>query len=294
MKLYSLYENILCKIEAALDDDLTTEKLANELFISSSHLQRLFKSAFNTSLANYIRSRKLAASLDKLMNSPMSILDIALHYGFEHAQSYIRAFKNEFDITPGELRKTKQIVRIKPPLQMLSLNILSDGVLFGPEIVYIPELLCVGKKHNIPYGCSADVPAKAGRDFWLKEKGQIANILDECIYIGLTKFPLLENVDYTEYIPSVCVTDFSQVPADFVSNKIPSCLGARFHYIGEHHYLDINADIAKEMYNAIDKFDDSSSYLLYKYGLQFEKIDIRDYDGRYCKMEWFSPIEKND
>ena len=51
MKLYYLYENLLKEIEKTLDDRPTIEKIANNLSVSSSHLCRLFKSAFNVSLA---------------------------------------------------------------------------------------------------------------------------------------------------------------------------------------------------------------------------------------------------
>jgi len=56
----------------------------------------------------------LSASIDNIINSNLNILDIAILYDFEYEQTYIRSFKREFGITPGDLRKTGQIIKIKP------------------------------------------------------------------------------------------------------------------------------------------------------------------------------------
>ena len=289
MKLYTLLNTALNKIEDSLSANPTSDQISDSLFISSVHLQRLFKNAFGTTIANYIRSRRLAMSLDKLYNSDSSILDIAVEYGFGYAQSYIRAFKQEFNLTPGAARSTRQIVKIKPPLQLFLSNKLADGLLFGPEIVYVPGFFCVGRRHIID-GDSIKTPAWLARDFWLNDKWHIPNLTNPSVYLGLTRFPG-EPAGYTFYIPSVYTANLSDVPEGFEGNTVPSCLCARFRYIGEHHYMDIDAEIAQGMYRAVIKFqNDDEKYGLFRYGIYFEKIDTSAYDGKYCIMEWFSPV----
>jgi len=234
--------------------------------------------------------------LDKLFHTELRIADIAVEYGFDHAQSYIRAFRHEFGLTPGEVRKTGQFIKVMPPIQLFPSNQLANGVFLGPEIVYVPKFYCVGKRYVIPNGDGIELPAKTAREFWMSDKDNIPNIKNPDVYLGLTRYPE-KTSEYTYYIPSVSVTDLTDVPGGFEGNIIPSCLCARFHYVGEHHYMDINADVASEMYNAIMSFnnDKEAEYGLFKYGIFFEKIDVSDYDGTYCKMEWFSPVyEKND
>ena len=290
MKLYALYESLLHTIEEQLtSENLTASQLSNTLSVSSVHLQRLFKAAFDTTLASYIRSRRLAASLEKLHNSDTGIADIAVEYGFDYARSYIRAFKQEFGLTPGEVRKSKQIIKIKPPLQLFPANKLRSGVLFGPEIVYVPGFSCVGTQHFI-YGDGVEDPARAAREFWLNHKDKISNIVNPNVYIGLTRFPE-EIADYTIYMPSVGVSALSHVPDGYVGNTVPACLCARFRYIGQHHYMDINSHIAQDMYNAINAFqNDDEKYGLFHHGIFFERIDTAAYNGKYCMMEWFSPV----
>jgi len=115
----NLLENILIDIENNIREIINTKSLAEKYTLSERHLRRLFHVYFNQSIADYIRSRKLAASLDYLLKTDLNILDIALEYGFDYERSYRRAFKHEFGITPGDFRKTRYAIKIKPPLYLM-------------------------------------------------------------------------------------------------------------------------------------------------------------------------------
>jgi len=117
IKTYKLLEKVLINIEEGVRDGININIIAKNHSLSVRHLQRLFKLVFSQPLGFYIRSRKLASSINDLLNTDLNVLDIAIDYGFEYEHSYIRAFKREFGITPGYLRKTKQIIEIKPPLE---------------------------------------------------------------------------------------------------------------------------------------------------------------------------------
>jgi AraC-like DNA-binding protein len=113
---YYFYEGILKDIENELKSDIRTDVLADKYSISSTHLQRLFKNEFGKNIGSYIRSRKIASSINEIKKTNLNILDIALEYGFGYEQSYIRAFKQQFGLTPGELRETNKSITPDPPL----------------------------------------------------------------------------------------------------------------------------------------------------------------------------------
>jgi len=69
--------------------------IAEKFDLSEKHLCRLFRFAFNRTLADYIRSRKLTASIVDLFNTKKNVLNIAIKYCFEYEQTYIRALKRE-------------------------------------------------------------------------------------------------------------------------------------------------------------------------------------------------------
>jgi AraC family transcriptional regulator len=110
VRQYDLLENILTDIEKGIKEGINLNSLAKKYALSERHLRRLFKFAFKQTLAGYIRSRKLAASIDDLIKTNFTLFDIALEYGFEYEQSYRRAFKHEFGITPGKYRKAGHII----------------------------------------------------------------------------------------------------------------------------------------------------------------------------------------
>ena len=118
LRQYDLLENVLSDIENAIRQGINSDILAEKYTLSERHLRKLFKFAFKQTLGSYIRSRKLSASLDDLLKTDFNILDIALDYGFEYEQSYRRAFKREFGITPGNLRKAGHTVNLNGSHQL--------------------------------------------------------------------------------------------------------------------------------------------------------------------------------
>jgi len=288
-----LLESVLNEIEKNIKENINADLLADNLGISSVHLQRLFKFAFKQPIGTYIRSRKLTASLESLFNTDFKLLDIALEYGFEYEQSYLRSFKREFGVTPGIIRKTSQIVKVTPPLNLLGAQSFENGIMFEPEIVMVPQFHVIGRKHKIPYSDSINMAPKAGRHFWENDRGKITNSTEPNVYIGLTRIDGID-ADYNWYLPSIKVKALKNIPDGFEGYTFKPSLCAMFRYIGRHHYFEINRNRAKSMYSAIEKFFDC------EYGrnfsrmsdVYFERIDVEAYDGNFCQMEWFTPIKK--
>jgi len=118
IRKYDLLKNVLTDIEEGIRDGINTDSIARKYTLSSIHLQRLFRFAFKKSIGAYIRSRRLTASLESLLNTNYNLINIALEYGFEYEQSFLRSFKREFGVTPGFIRKTRQTVKVTPPLNI--------------------------------------------------------------------------------------------------------------------------------------------------------------------------------
>jgi len=253
LRPYDLLENVLIVIEKDLKNNLHPNNIAKRYEISTGHLRRLFKFAFKQNITAYIRSRKLSSSLTELYETDLNIMDIALIYGYSYEQTYIRAFKDEFGILPGELRKKGQIVKVKPPLHVFNENKLKEGIIFGPEIVMIPKFTIAGVSHIIPFNKSLTQAPKAAINFWKNEKHKIKNITKPNIYIGFT-YNINKEEKHSEYLTSVQVDNAKNIPKGYKSYTIKNCLCARFRYIGKHHYYDLNRKIAIEMYNTIWKF----------------------------------------
>ena len=302
LKPYELLKNVLSEIEHGIRNGINVNELADNFSISTVHLRRLFRFAFKQTISGYIRSRRLSASLDSLLIKDFNVLDIAIEYGFEFEQSYIEAFKREFGITPGDFRRSGKILKITPPINLFDKNKLTDGVLFGPEIVMVPQFHILGKLHKIQMKNSIIEAQEAGVQFWENERFLIKNAEDPDVYIGLTRNIKWEKC-ISEYLPSLKVKNLKTIPEGFCGDTFETSLCVKFRYIGQHHYLEINAGRAESMYVAIEKFfseeQEGYDHIHNTYNPQktnyrihhFEKIDTRRYDGTYCQMEWFAPIK---
>lgn len=110
--------DVVCYIEEHITEKLTVGDIARQVYLSQAHLQRVFEFAFDVSIAEYIRSRKLQKSLEMLYETDAKISEIAYDIGFEHESSFIRSFKREFGITPGEARKSPRSIPVIPAIQV--------------------------------------------------------------------------------------------------------------------------------------------------------------------------------
>jgi AraC family transcriptional regulator len=288
---YDLLRSVLFKIEEEIRNGINANTLSEKYTLSERHLRRLFKFAFKQTLAGYIRSRKLATSLNDLLMTDSNILNIALEYNFEYEHTYIRSFKSEFGITPGELRKSGQIVRIKPPLYLLDENNLDGDLLFGPDIVMVPKFHVIGKKYRVPFTAPTAFGPEKAVEFWENERKNIKSVKDQNLYIGISK-----NVEdeHTEYLTSVQVSAIKNIPQGLCAETFETTLCARFRFIGKLHYYTLNRNTARALYSTIWDFfgKNKSGYTLTDEMLRFEKVDTRHYDGTYCQMEWYAPIKE--
>ena len=291
LKPYDLLEGVLNEIEKCLKQDLNDTILAKKFLMSNVHLRRMFKFAFGRTIAAYIRSRKLAASIEDLLRSDMTILDIAMEYGLDYEQTYIRAFKREFGVTPGELRKTGKILKITPPLQLFDSNRLENGVIFGPEIVIIPQFYAAGKKSTILFRNALTCPQKL-IDQFEKERLHIPNAVNPDLHINISGEAGM-NADYCYFMPAIQVNSFDNIPEQFDRYTFPTSLCARFRFIGQMEE-NLNMAVADTMFNAIDDFmgDEHQRYFLERKRLNIDIFDSSSSDNCFWQWEWFAPVKE--
>jgi AraC family transcriptional regulator len=101
-----------------LNDPLFFEEIAKQAYLSIPHLYKIFPVMTGCTLGQYIRKRRLTSSVCELLNTNKRVIDIACDFQFESQESYIRAFKSMFGITPGEYRKSKGIIALYNPLHL--------------------------------------------------------------------------------------------------------------------------------------------------------------------------------
>jgi AraC family transcriptional regulator len=92
-------------IEAALDADLSLDRLAREAGVSAHTLPRAFLRAFGETPHQYVLHRRLARARELLIGTDLPIVEIALATGFSSQSHLASAFRRLTGVTPGEYRK---------------------------------------------------------------------------------------------------------------------------------------------------------------------------------------------
>ncbi|HOO28772.1 MAG TPA: helix-turn-helix transcriptional regulator, partial [Lachnospiraceae bacterium] len=143
---HKLIENAVIFIENNLKNNLSLDELSMQLCISKYHLHRIFRSITGIPLMTYVRKRRLSDSLTALRDEKLKIIDIACEYQFEYVQSYERAFRQLFGITPLFFRKNHCELQIYPRFDTSLLQNTADGIVIPPFYVTKPKFYLAGIK----------------------------------------------------------------------------------------------------------------------------------------------------
>jgi len=96
--------NALDYIENHLDAELDYKKIAQVAFCSEYHFSRMFSAISGISLSEYIRRRRLTLAAFEIQKSDIRILDLAMKYGYDSADSFSRAFQKTLGLKPSDAR----------------------------------------------------------------------------------------------------------------------------------------------------------------------------------------------
>ena len=229
-------------IEANLDRDISLAQVAKSTCLSQWHFQRIFKALTNETLKTYIRSRRLANALDKLLYSQSKILDIALSAGYESQESFTRAFKANFNITPHEYRKIgkKSLFLKKIEFNSEYIQHINQNISLSPEIILQSPMRLVGlrtcfysvdsEKNNI-----GDKLPKLWSNF-LSRLHEVEHSVSGRCY-GVVR-QINDETDQLEYFAATEVSRNGKLPDEMESIDISESCYAKFTHCGPVKQID--------------------------------------------------------
>jgi AraC-like DNA-binding protein len=83
----------------------SVRELANEVRLSPTHLQRLFKQEMGVNVRDLLVEHRLQHAAQLLADSDLSIKEISHRVGYEHHSSFVRAFQRRFAQAPKHYRR---------------------------------------------------------------------------------------------------------------------------------------------------------------------------------------------
>ena len=107
MNIIKSFNNTIDYLETVLDDEIDEKKVNMLSGYSYSMFSRLFSILTETTLSEYLRSRRLTEAAIILRDTDKKIIDIAFKFGYESSDSFGTAFKNFHGFTPSKVRNGK-------------------------------------------------------------------------------------------------------------------------------------------------------------------------------------------
>jgi xylan 1,4-beta-xylosidase len=95
-------------VEDHLTESFTLGDLANDMSVSPQYLSKIFKKHLSTTFTKYVDEKRLERVLNDLIYSDITLTDLALDAGFPNYNSFVRACREKYNMTPNEYRKKYQ------------------------------------------------------------------------------------------------------------------------------------------------------------------------------------------
>ena len=99
-----LYKNISDYVRLHSSEKLTVNKIAQYFNYNARYLSSIFKSCSGITLKQFILQTKMEHAKSELINTNLSIEQIAYNLGFDDAHNFSHTFKNIVKLTPSEYR----------------------------------------------------------------------------------------------------------------------------------------------------------------------------------------------
>ena len=100
MKDEMFIKKITSYIEAHLDEDLSLERIADNLHYSKFYLARTFAEQTGSTIGKYIQGRRLTLAAWKLVETNKPIVEISYEAHYNSQQAFTLAFRRLYLCTP--------------------------------------------------------------------------------------------------------------------------------------------------------------------------------------------------
>lgn len=103
-------KKILSYTKENFSHKLTIQEISKVAALSESRFMAFFKQQTGSSYIQYLNDYRLETASEQLLQTRLTITEIALQNGFENISYFVRAFKQKYNCTPNQYRKDKPII----------------------------------------------------------------------------------------------------------------------------------------------------------------------------------------
>ncbi|AWZ03920.1 AraC family transcriptional regulator [Streptomyces sp. ICC4] len=135
-------------LETCLDREIDMAEVARIAAVSEYHFRRLFSALAGMPLPVYVRRRRMTLAGADVLAGELTLLDVAVRYGYGSGEAFARAFRSVHGIGPGEARRTGAVLTAQP---RMSFRVVVEGsTAMRYRIVEKESFRVVGRKARVP------------------------------------------------------------------------------------------------------------------------------------------------
>jgi AraC family transcriptional regulator len=250
-------------VESHFRETVTLEEIAQTCGVSAYHLTRTFATSMGIPLMRYVRARRLSEAARQLIQTKANIVDVALETGYGSHEAFTRAFRDQFDLTPEQLRAQGHANNITL-VEALSMHSSTMTRIQPPRLESEGPRIIAGLIQRHDCSNPAGIPEQ-----WQRFSKWIGNIPGQ---IGDAAYGINSNFDEEgtfDYMCGVQVSGESTIPSDLKVLKLPAQTYAVFEHAG--HIAGIRGSFTSiwNWFSASD-LKPTEAPNLEKYGRQFD------------------------
>lgn len=223
----SAIERAIWHIETHLAEPFSLEETARVAGFSKFHFSRSFGFIVGLSPSAYARARRLSIAAVALADGASDILGLALDVGYNSHEAFTRAFRDQFGVSPEQLRATGH-TRILQLVEPRSLTNMPSIQLAEPEITKRGPLLLAGLPKHFQFSDRGAIPG-----LWQQFAPLIAQLptTGPGVTFGVVAAPPPGEEGF-EYAPSVQIKSADDLPEGLKAIRIAEHPFAIFRHSG--------------------------------------------------------------
>ena len=304
MKSSKIFDDVIIYLEklAYEDSDIDYNEISRIVMCPVALFQRIFIFVSGISISDYVRKRRLTIAGNELRNSDISVLDIAIKYGFQSHSAFTRAFKDQHGITPSQARQLTTKLNDYLPINFSDMRFIGGKRIMAEmkKIIYkqADERLMVGMFRETSFQNGGQAWQSFFEGNFIEKLNKLSDVkccddLDENDGIGLM-------YDFSDkYNFSIIIGDFVQINAEIPEGlyvkRIPKGLVAYVQIEGNNI-----ADILDSAYllitEAIEKTGKEIDYQNFYWGDVYthERYSEPLRRGEKVTIDYIIPVKQNE
>lgn len=271
-------------MEARITEEITVNDVANHVNISPFYFHKGFSMLCGYTPMEYIRNRRLSLAADELIASDISVMELAVKYGYDSPDSFARAFSRFHGIAPSAVRRDRAMVKTFAPLKLTIT--LKGGYMMDYRITEKESFTVLAMSREFGYeNAKQDIPA-FWEEYYAAENGKYV-----CGMFGINIDPQRGNEKF-EYLIADVYCPSVDIPQGFEVRTIPAFTWAVFPCRGplSATMQDVNTKLFSEWLPAQKEYEWAAGYCVEMYSAPSEYPKGTEDENYYAEI-WI-PVKK--